>query len=489
MPAGGMSFVTDAAPEGRRIPEEWIKAIEAYRPVRALSLPQWRAWICSLALHGLLATGMATITFPSVAHVRTEEPKLLPARLKIGDKLYFVARIEANGPARSRVASRAPASAAPPAKPDLRSPEPRPPRVHAPRVFAPPEVRRNPVSEATVIQPLSPPDLLFPNQTLPAFEIQSPRTLRVPKPFIVPGRPAARIDTKAPELPPPPEIQVARAAPVDFAPRSTLVLQPALPPVVDARPPELRPTEAPRFQTGDPVTILSARSLSPPLPPEIVVPPGNVLGRTAEDTTAAGADGSRLSGSNRPVAESALPEAGSPSTASAGKQRPAPAAVKPNQIRRPDDGQFDAVVVQNTPTDQFPESRGLLTGRPIYSVYISLGTAKDWTLYFCVPGSAPSRQKQTPVVTLEATAPVLAPYPTLLEKPAITLPSFFKYVLVHAIVNEEGRFQNLRVVRPTRPEADRALLAALANWEFRPASREGSKIAVEVLLHIPADGL
>jgi TonB family protein len=147
------------------------------------------------------------------------------------------------------------------------------------------------------------------------------------------------------------------------------------------------------------------------------------------------------------------------------------------------------VVVQNTPTDQFPESRGLLTGRPIYSVYVSLGTAKDWTLYFCVPGSAPNQQNQARVITLDTATPVLAPYPTLLEKPAITIPAFFKYVLVHATVNEDGRFQNLRVVRPTRPEADRALLAALANWEFRPASRQGSKIAVEVLLHIPVDGL
>ncbi len=101
MPAGRISSVPDAAGVGESIPEEFIKAVENFRPVSTLSLPQWRAWICSLAFHGLFATGMATITFPPIAHVRTEEPKLLPTTLKIGDKLYFVARIEAKQPARS----------------------------------------------------------------------------------------------------------------------------------------------------------------------------------------------------------------------------------------------------------------------------------------------------------------------------------------------------------------------------------------------------
>lgn len=495
MPAGGTSSMADAAPVSPAIPADFIKAVEDFRPVSTLCLPQWRAWLCSLAFHGLLAGGMATITLPAVTHIRTEEPELLPARLKIGDKLYFVARMEMNSPERSLTAPRtAPAAKTPvrqQPKPEIQPPEPpQKPRAQPPRIFAPPEVRRNPLSEATMIQPLSPPDVAFPDQPLPAFEVQSPRTLRIPKPFLVPGRPAPQIDTAAPVLPPPPQIETARAAPVDFAPRSTLVLQPALPPVVDERPPELKLVEAPQIQAGDPVSILSASARPMPAAPEIVVPPGNVVGRTGEQQALLVTEGpSPSEGSKRPVPESPLPGAGPPGEASTERQRPAPAPARPNQIRRPREGQFDAVVVQSSPTDQFPESRGLLTGRPIYSVYVSLGTAKDWTLYFCVPGSAPSPQNQTPVVTLEPATPVLAPYPTLLEKPAVTIPAFFKYVLVHARVNEEGRFQNLRVVRPTRPEADRALLAALSNWEFRPASRQGSKIAVEVLLYIPVEGL
>jgi len=71
----------------------------------------------------------------------------------------------------------------------------------------------------------------------------------------------------------------------------------------------------------------------------------------------------------------------------------------------------------------------------------------------------------------------------------ITLPSYEKYVLVHGMVNRDGKFEGLRLVRSIRPEMDQAMLAALAGWEFRAATRDGVAIAVEFLLSIPAKGL
>ena len=170
----------------------------------------------------------------------------------------------------------------------------------------------------------------------------------------------------------------------------------------------------------------------------------------------------------------------------AGAGRSSPGALT---INRPPAGSFDAVVVQSSPVDQYPESRGLLSGRPIYSVYISMGTARDWTLFFCVPGEKPQSGNGPVVVLGPMGAPVKAPYPTKTLKPAIKLPSYEKYVLVHGLVNKDGKFEGLRLVRPIRPETDQALLAALASWEFRAATRDGVAIAVEFLLSIPATGL
>jgi len=147
------------------------------------------------------------------------------------------------------------------------------------------------------------------------------------------------------------------------------------------------------------------------------------------------------------------------------------------------------MVVQTTPLDQYPESRGLLSGRPIYSVYISVGTSTDWAFYFCIPGEKPA-SSNTSVVQLGApAAPVKAPYPTRLVRPEIALPSWEKYVLVHGYVNEQGRFEGLRVVRSTQPGIDQALLASLTGWEFRAATRDGAAVMVEFLLSIPAKGL
>lgn len=182
--------------------------------------------------------------------------------------------------------------------------------------------------------------------------------------------------------------------------------------------------------------------------------------------------------------------AGTGSGTAAGAGTGSNSTVTPGQtvINRPAGGNFDTVVVQSSPTDQFPESRGLLSGRPIYSVYIPVGTAREWTLFFCIPGEKPEPGNGAVISLGKLGSPVKAPYPTKLVKPAIELPRWERYVLVHGVVNKDGRFENLRVVRSVKYELDQTLLAALNGWEFRAATRDGASIAVEFLLSIPAKG-
>jgi len=212
----------------------------------------------------------------------------------------------------------------------------------------------------------------------------------------------------------------------------------------------------------------------------------NGLGMNGAGIGASEASGTGSAGTGTGAGSGAGTGAGTGVGSGAGAGRTAPGSLT---INRPPAGTFDAVVVQSSPVDQYPESRGLLSGRPIYSVYISMGTARDWTLFFCVPGEKPQSGNGPVVVLGPMGAPVKAPFPTKLLKPAIKLPSYEKYVLVHGLVNKDGKFEGLRLVRPIRPETDQALLAALANWEFRAATRDGVAIAVEFLLSIPATGL
>jgi hypothetical protein len=207
-------------------------------------------------------------------------------------------------------------------------------------------------------------------------------------------------------------------------------------------------------------------------------------GAGANGTNGAGLGGIGVDGAGAGTGTGVGTGAGAGTGTGSGKNTPGSSTVN-----RPPTGNFDAMVVQTSPVDQYPESRGLLSGRPIYSVYIPMGTARDWTLFFCVPGEKPASGNGPVVVLTPLGAPVKAPYPTKLVKPAITLPTYEKYVLVHGMVNKDGRFESLRMVRPIKPETDQALLTALAGWEFRAATRDGVAIAVEFLLSIPARGL
>jgi len=212
----------------------------------------------------------------------------------------------------------------------------------------------------------------------------------------------------------------------------------------------------------------------------------NGLGLNGSGPGASESNGTGAAGTGTGAGSGAGTGAGTGVGNGAGAGRTAPGSPT---INRPPAGTFDAVVVQSSPVDQYPESRGLLSGRPIYSVYVSMGTARDWTLFFCVPGEKPQSGNGPVVVLGPMGAPVKAPYPMKTLKPAIKLPSYEKYVLVHGLVNKDGKFEGLRLVRPIRPETDEALLSALAGWEFRAATRDGVAIAVEFLLSIPATGL
>jgi hypothetical protein len=471
--------------------------------------------------------------------------------IRIGDKLFFVTRLEPpdtprDAPKPKPAEKKEEAKAAQPTTVKLQAP-PAPAKTaaarQAPKVFVPPEIKRNVISESTLIQPLSPPDLVPPNTPLPSFRVFTAQVPKIPKPFIVPGRRTPTPPDPAPPPPPPPTIELANAPPVANPLRSSLVLPPAPPPVIEDQPP--KPTTAqPPSRVGDPANILSLSDRPVAPSDKLVVPPGNVLGATGDgvilragtaDGDPGGATGAKsgdpqgkgpastgpgtgslgstsqgTASQGTAIASGSSPggngagRGGTSSSVSGGGGNPGNAVSgiaiggggvstsgpipKGGVQRRASNGTFDAVVVQSSSGDPFPESKELLTGRPIYTVYVALGTPKDWALYFCVPG-----EKEPPspgnVVKIGTATPLQAPYPTTLVRPDVAVPAFYKQVLVHGYVNASGKVENLKVVRPIKPETDQALLSSLARWEFRPATRDGVNIGVEFVLSIPVAGL
>ncbi|HWR51104.1 MAG TPA: hypothetical protein VN428_08355, partial [Bryobacteraceae bacterium] len=162
------------------------------------------------------------------------------------------------------------------------------------------------------------------------------------------------------------------------------------------------------------------------------------------------------------------------------------ATIEATRIVHPSNGVFD-VVVQSSGPEGFPESAGVLSSKPVYSVYLRVGAKRDWILQYCLPASdAPAPQVFGSVVRLGATARLNAPFPiTTFRPPARQHPG--RYLMLHGFITGEGRFEGLRPLGAHDAADLAAASAALERWTFRPATQEGRPVRVEMLLAIPSE--
>jgi hypothetical protein len=160
-----------------------------------------------------------------------------------------------------------------------------------------------------------------------------------------------------------------------------------------------------------------------------------------------------------------------------------PIASVPIRIEHPVNGVFD-VVLQSSTTDGFPETRGALSGRPIYTVYIKVGTPKEWVLQYCLPGQ--QTRVSGGVVTLQSPSPLKPPFPRFTIIPGQDVWSRGRRSVFHTFVTSTGDFKELKAVQGEDAPLLALLLPCLKQWLFRPATRDGAPVEVEALLIIPA---
>jgi hypothetical protein len=159
-------------------------------------------------------------------------------------------------------------------------------------------------------------------------------------------------------------------------------------------------------------------------------------------------------------------------------------AAGPTRLIRPQTGTYEVAIVQSSGV--VPGSNGLLKGKPVYSVYIPVGTGKEWILQYCLPvddAAAPAARSQ--VVQLGNITPITAPYAFSIIGPAIQFRAGARYAFIHGFVNASGRFEHLAEASDQEIENIAAVLESLGQWEFRPATKDGVPAMVEILLCIP----
>jgi hypothetical protein len=120
-------------------------------------------------------------------------------------------------------------------------------------------------------------------------------------------------------------------------------------------------------------------------------------------------------------------------------------------------------------------------GRDVYTMVIPIeniaGYSGDWIIWFAERG-------QTTGAALNVRAPVpLRKYESVDPVPAGS-PLDIR-VQIQAVINREGKLDRILLLRDLAPGLESAVLRDVKSWEFKPATRDGKPIDIDVVLEIP----
>lgn len=339
------------------------------------------------------------------------------------------------------------------------------------------------------------------------------------RPAALPGIEAAQPSGAPNPKPPPVSSRAAALEPIAVAPLSPVNPPPPLP--RNAAP-------EPQPASGADVSVLAIASSAPRARQVVEIPPVNQLGaaggaqpsgspresaalaaRSTAPLRRAGHNGMNEGGAarqgDRAVRETPANSAGQSGNGSPGSLTLAAAPelarmlrttlgmVKvletpsgARQLQYPSGGAFDVVIVESSPGDTVPEADRLLTGRPVHTVFLPLGTGQEWVLQFCLPGTGPASGNSGMVVTLGREPKVESPFILRAFLPPPKAVQSTRPALFHGALGPNGRLVRLRPVTDTRYQPLDELLSYLERWQFRPAKVDGAPAEVEILLFVPS---
>lgn len=387
----------------------------------------------------------------------------------------------------------------------------------------PPVRARKPVQQTLVQMDLPPTMDVHPQLRVPTIVLLASTPRRVARPFVappqrkntmeVPSRVALEMRTPVLDV----RAGYAKTPEVlkDLAPRLPAPVGAVAPVASNREPVETKPAAATVTGSGaaEPSNIISLPDRPIPAASAIVLPPLNQVS-SREGAAGSGGAGEGAAPSN---AQNAKPAASGAPSAHAGtgaatasnvptsgnspaNHGPAGGAVAssgtgagalpktaatngPTRLVRPPTGTYEVAIVQSSGV--VPGSHGLLKGKPVYSVYIPVGTGKEWILQYCLPEEEAHPAARSQVVQLGTITPITAPYAFSIIGPAIQFREGARYAFIHGFVNAAGRFEHLEEASDREIENIAAVLESLGQWEFRPATKDGVPAVVEILLCIP----
>ena len=135
---------------------------------------------------------------------------------------------------------------------------------------------------------------------------------------------------------------------------------------------------------------------------------------------------------------------------------------------------------------------GALTCGKIYTIFLPM-TGGGWTMEYCehaTGGDAPKAVQSSTVVRLEQG--LVPPDPDLesrydFKRMPVPPGKSQKLIVLKGSVKEDGSVSDLQVFEGIVPQMDEAARVAFSRWKFRPATRGGKPVPLDVLIGIPTE--
>ena len=127
---------------------------------------------------------------------------------------------------------------------------------------------------------------------------------------------------------------------------------------------------------------------------------------------------------------------------------------------------------------------GVFSNEKVYTVFMDMRETGEehvpaWTLQYAAVSSD----------GVPKGGEVVAPSPLIRPRPQLPTPLLHKYphsvVVISALLGTTGYLEDISVKQTPDVKLVPAILAALRNWYFRPAERDGQPVAIKILFGIP----
>jgi TonB family protein len=247
---------------------------------------------------------------------------------------------------------------------------------------------------------------------------------------------------------------------------------------------------------GASASTLIALSATPGPPAPVAPPQGNLAARVAISPEGPKPGGSESigAGGNSPVGVSISggnPKSGS-ATSGVGAPAPRITAPSPRALMTKPQPEIEEDVPDRVGPPNFaalppgakPEM--IFSTKRVYSMNVNMpnlnSSTGSWILHF-------SELRSNPDAPHVASSDLAGPVP--LKKvdpkypPALVSERVEGEVILYAVIRRDGSVDSIQMVKGIDEQLDANAASALAQWKFRPATKQGEPVELEAIVHIP----